>query len=183
MLARPLIALAVLALLSGCSHDDSYATPGTTAPYADLVDSPIRGLTQAEIDALRAGSGMQLALPAELNGFPGPKHVLELADPLGLNASQLQAVQQLYDATNAAARAGGEDVLKAYEAVDQWFRNGGGPSSELDALMSTLGEREAHLRGIHLQAHVDCKALLTAHQVELYKDLRGYGGSHTGHAH
>ena len=33
---------------------------------------------------------MGLSLPAELNGYPGPKHVLELADGLGLTPAQRQ---------------------------------------------------------------------------------------------
>ena len=36
---------------------------------------------------LRAGRGMGLALAAELNGYPGPAHVLELADKLDLARS------------------------------------------------------------------------------------------------
>ena len=38
---------------------------------------------------------MSLALAAELNGYPGPLHVLELADRLGLSAEQRGKVQQL----------------------------------------------------------------------------------------
>lgn len=176
------LALLLLAL-AGCSGPGSDPGPTSSADYAQLQSSPIRGLSTQQIDDLESGAGMQLALPAELNGFPGPRHVLELADRLGLNASQRDAVQALFNETNAKARAAGQEVLDAYEALDEWFRAGAGTDAELRALMRSLAEREAALRQVHLAAHVECRGLLTEHQVELYKDLRGYGGAHTGHAH
>ena len=41
---------------------------------------------------LKAGRGMGLALAAELNGYPGPSHVLELADKLKLSAEDKAAL-------------------------------------------------------------------------------------------
>jgi hypothetical protein len=45
-------------------------------------------LSDEQIADLRAGRGMALALTAELNGYPGPLHVLDLADQLALTATQ-----------------------------------------------------------------------------------------------
>ena len=42
-------------------------------------NSDIKSLSQDDQSALLAGRGMGLARPAELNGYPGPAHVLELA--------------------------------------------------------------------------------------------------------
>lgn len=180
MIARQFATVCLLIVLAGCAGPTS---PSATTGYAHLLDSPVRGLTPGEIQELKTGAGMRLALPAELNGYPGPKHVLDLANDLGLNASQRQAVQSLYDRTNQQARAAGEKVLESYRALDGWFRNGTGSADDLEQLVKTLGEREAQLRLVHLRAHVECRDLLTDHQVELYKDLRGYGGQHTDHAH
>jgi hypothetical protein len=55
-------------------------------PYAGLEARSIKALSQQQIDDLKAGRGMGLALAAELNGYPGPMHVLELADALHLSA-------------------------------------------------------------------------------------------------
>jgi hypothetical protein len=41
------------------------------------------------MSTLLSGQGSGFAKPAELNGYPGPAHVLELAGPLGLDAPQL----------------------------------------------------------------------------------------------
>ena len=38
---------------------------------------------------------MGLALAAELNGYPGPRHVLDLADQLGLTPEQQVEAQRL----------------------------------------------------------------------------------------
>ena len=84
-------------------------------PYAGMQTRPIKALSDQQIADLKAGRGMGLALAAELNGYPGPLHVLELADKLDLSAEQRSSVQRLFDldegrgdaAGVAADRAGG----------------------------------------------------------------------------
>ena len=67
--------------------------PLPSSPYGGFAERPMKALSAEQIADLRAGRGMGLALAAELNGFPGPVHALELAVPLGcLNRkSQLSA--------------------------------------------------------------------------------------------
>jgi hypothetical protein len=60
---------------------------------------PIKALSEQQVADLQAGRGMGLALPAELNGYPGPAHVLELADKLGLSADQRASVHPSFLAT------------------------------------------------------------------------------------
>ena len=48
--------------------------------YASMQSRDIKALSASDIEGLRAGRGMSLALAAELNGYPGPLHVLELGD-------------------------------------------------------------------------------------------------------
>ena len=60
-------------------------------PYAGMQARPIKALSDQQIADLKAGRGMGLALAAELNGYPGPLHVLELADKLDLSAEQRTA--------------------------------------------------------------------------------------------
>ena len=57
-------------------------------PYAGMQSRPIKALSDQQVSDLRAGRGMGLALAAELNGYPGPSHVLEFADQLELSAEQ-----------------------------------------------------------------------------------------------
>ena len=49
-------------------------------PYAGMQQRALKALSEDQIADLRAGKGMGLALAAELNGYPGPIHVLELCD-------------------------------------------------------------------------------------------------------
>src|SRR5438046_1329161 len=58
------------------------------APYAGMQDRALKALSDQQLADLRAGRGMSLALAGELNGYPGPSHVLELADQLQLNDEQ-----------------------------------------------------------------------------------------------
>jgi hypothetical protein len=55
------------------------------SPYAGMQTRSIKALSTQQIDDLRTGRGMGLALAAELNGYPGPAHVLELSERLALS--------------------------------------------------------------------------------------------------
>lgn len=57
-----------------------------TSPYAGEEAREIKALSPSDIDGLIAGRGMGYAMAAELNGYPGPAHVLELAEQLELTA-------------------------------------------------------------------------------------------------
>src|SRR3569833_2109445 len=72
-------------------------------PYVGMQTRTIKALSEQQIADLNAGRGMGLALAAELNGYPGPSHVLELADRLQLSAEQRAGVQHLFDSMRAEA--------------------------------------------------------------------------------
>jgi len=72
-------------------------------PYAGMQTRSIKALSEQQVNDLGAGRGMGLALAAELNGYPGPSHVLELADKLELSADQRTKVQRLFDSMKAEA--------------------------------------------------------------------------------
>ena len=67
-----------LALLLSAGGALAQAGPAPQ-PYAGLDVRAVKALSDVQIADLRAGRGMGLALPAELNGYPGPTHVLEHA--------------------------------------------------------------------------------------------------------
>jgi hypothetical protein len=60
-------------------------TAGQSA-YAGFEARDIKALSESDLDDLRRGAGWGLALAAELNGVPGPAHLLELQDRIGLSA-------------------------------------------------------------------------------------------------
>jgi hypothetical protein len=55
---------------------------GAQTPYAGLQNRAIKSLSDNDINELRRGGGWGLALAAELNGMPGPAHLLELKDQI-----------------------------------------------------------------------------------------------------
>ena len=66
------------------------------SPYTGMQTRPIKALSEQQVADLRAGRGTGLALAAELNGYPGPSHVLELADKLELTTNQRANVKAQY---------------------------------------------------------------------------------------
>src|SRR5438309_7495936 len=88
-------------------------------PYAGMQTRPIKALSEQQVADLGAGRGMGLALAAELNGYPGPSHVLELADKLDLSAAQRASVQKLFDSMKAEAVPLGAKLIEQEADLDQ----------------------------------------------------------------
>ena len=65
-----------------------------TSGYSGQEDREIKALSVEDTADLLAGRGMGAARAAELNHYPGPAHVLELREQLGLSAEQIHAVQE-----------------------------------------------------------------------------------------
>jgi len=143
-------------------------------PYAGLQQRGLKALSDQQLADLRAGRGMGLALAGELNGYPGPSHVLELADQLQLSGEQRQQVQQLFDAMKAEATAVGGTLIEHEIQLDQEFADRRISSASLARLTAQIGETQGKLRAVHLKYHLSTAALLTAEQRHRYAQLRGY---------
>ena len=144
------------------------------APYTGLQQRTVKALSDQQISDLRAGRGMGLALPGELNGYPGPLHVLELADRLALNESQRQRIQELYEAMKMEAVAVGEKLIEQESALDREFAERKISPAALAGLTAQIGETQGKLRAVHLKYHLTTAELLTPHQRHRYAELRGY---------
>lgn len=153
---------------AGHRHGDS--------PYAELADREIKALSGEEVSGLLAGQGMGMALAAELNGYPGPKHVLELADMLELTDDQRVRVQAIFDGMEARAVELGERLVALERELDRAFAAGIITPEALSRLLSDIGEARARLRRVHLQAHLEVTPVLTEAQRAHYDMARGYGG-------
>jgi hypothetical protein len=148
--------------------------PPTPGPYSGQEQSSIPGLTEAEIAGYREARGMGLARPADINGYPGPLHVLEQADALGLSPDQRVAVQALYDQMRAEASTIGEEFLAQYGALELAFRDHTITPEALGDRTGEIGRIEGMLRATHLKYHLATRALLTPEQIGAYMRLRGY---------
>lgn len=168
-------------LLASASFAQHAGHGSGSTPYAGLQQREIKALSPEESRAFLEGQGMRLALAAELNGYPGPTHVLELAQPLQLTPQQRQATQALMDAHKAEARALGAEVVEAERALDRAFARRTVTEAELARLTARSAELQARLRAAHLRTHLQQAALLTPHQVTQYQVLRGYAAAAPAH--
>lgn len=152
-----------------------------TAPYAGQDAREIKALSPERMEGLRAGAGLGYAKAAELNGWPGPLHALELADALSLDADQRADIQAIRQAMLAKARPLGEALIDAEAALDALFAEAAPDPEEIAEATGRIGTIDAALRAVHLAAHLDVKPLLTKHQRMIYARHRGYDDGHEGH--
>ncbi len=148
------------------------------SPYAHTQSNDVPTLTPDEVRELRNGEGMGLARPAELNRFPGPKHLLELASELDLDPAQIRRIEAIHEKMRAQAITKGDDVLMAERRLANLFASvavGEQPSvADVKRIAQHLGIMRGQLQAIHLLAHMESARELTAEQIEEYDRLRGY---------
>lgn len=151
-------------------------------PYAGWQARQIRALSADQMADLSAGRGMGLALAAELNGYPGPLHVLELAGQLALTDEQRVAVKLQFDRMRSEAIPLGQRRIAAEQELDRHFAERTITPERLQAATARIAEISGQLRNTHLQYHLTTAALLRADQIRRYAELRGYtaGGNAPG---
>jgi hypothetical protein len=143
-------------------------------PYAGLEARAIKALSEQQIADLRTGRGMGLALAAELNGYPGPMHVLELGDSLGLSDQQRRKMEELFTAMKAEAIPLGQRLITQEVDLDRQFAEKTITEVSLAAATDAIGATQAALRRTHLKYHLLARDTLTPVQVQRYAELRGY---------
>jgi Spy/CpxP family protein refolding chaperone len=155
-----------------------------SSPYAGFESRAIKALSDQQISDLRAGLGLSLALAAELNGYPGPRHTLEFADGMGLTDVQRAKVSELFSAMKAESIAIGETLIAQEADLDRQFASKTITPASLIASTQAIGSTQAALRATHLKYHLLTIEVLTPAQVQRYMELRGYtGGKHDPAAH
>jgi hypothetical protein len=164
---------------NGHQHHHSHAAPAQPAaqsatPYAGQQTRSIKALSDQQTQEWLEGRGMTLALAAELNGYPGPMHVLELRQPLRLSDAQRDATEALMLAHKAEVRRLGAELVAAEKALDTAFASKIITPETLAAMTRRIGELQAQIRDSHLQTHLKQTALLSSEQVASYASLRGY---------
>jgi hypothetical protein len=148
------------------------ATAFCQTPYSGMQTRPIKALSEQQVADLQAGRGMGLALAAELNGYPGPSHVLELADKLGLTAEQRRQVEALFAS------------MKQEAELDRQFSARTITPQSLKSATAAIAATQGELRETHLKYHLSTVAMLSESQRQQYSALRGYGhGAQKQHHH
>jgi Spy/CpxP family protein refolding chaperone len=149
------------------SHDSQ-------TPYAGMQNRAIKSLSDKDINELRRGGGWGMALAAELNGMPGPAHLLELKDQIPLALDQVAKTQTLLDEMRKAAIPTGERLIAAEKALEAAFAAGNVDESSLRRLLADAESARTELRFIHLSQHYKTVQFLKPEQIKRYNILRGY---------
>ncbi len=142
--------------------------------YAGEEKREIKSLSDEEIKNLREGNGMGLAKSAELNGYPGPKHILENESQMNLTAEQKQKVSESFQNMKKDALKLGHQILEKEKEFDLLFSRNEINEELLKTKTQEIAGLKGDLRSVHLQAHLEMKKLLTTEQIKKYNELRGY---------
>ena len=151
----------------------------TKSLYVGQETREIKALSQQEIVGYLNGKGLGYAKAAELNRYPGPSHVLELAKELNLTEKQMRRTQEIFDTMKAQASLLGKQFVAKEQELDQQFSEGTINEGSLKNILAAIGKLRSDIRHVHLSAHLEQRSLLTIHQINLYDQLRGYGKSHS----
>ena len=157
---------------SGGEHD--HASHASRSQYAGEEKREIKALSASETEALTSGEGMGMAMAAELNHYPGPRHVLDLGDQLALSEAQRKSARASFDQMHADALRFGGQLITKERALDKAFASQSITLKLLDQLIREIEELRGRLRYTHLAAHVKVHEILTSQQITSYDLLRGY---------
>jgi Spy/CpxP family protein refolding chaperone len=166
--------LTAIGATNAAAQSQQHNMQGGHSPYAGQQDRTITSLSADDQKALSQGEGWGLAKPAELNGVPGPAHLLELADKIGMSPQQVQAVQKLFKDMKVQAIALGQEYMAAEQALDDYFKSGQLNDQVLRQKVDQAEQALANLRFLHLSYHHRTLDVVTPEQVKQYNDLRGY---------
>ena len=156
-------------------HNHSVAVPASAAsPYAGEQTREIKALSKSDVNNLMGGAGMGFAKAAELNGYPGPMHVLELARSMRVTDEQRVATEKLLKEHKREARELGAQIVALERQLDASFASKSISDPKLATLTNDIASLQGKLRNAHLQTHLRQTALLQPDQVVAYQSLRGY---------
>jgi hypothetical protein len=171
--------LGAVAVLAAVAHVSAQSPP---SPYAGQGSREIKALSAEEVADLLGGKGMGLAKAAELNGYPGPLHVLELANQLQLTPEQTARTEALFKKMQGRAIDIGRRLVEEERKLDRDFASKSVTPARLQSSLERIAALQADLRRVHLETHLEQTVLLSHAQIAAYAKLRGYrDGGHSGH--
>lgn len=149
------------------------------SPYAGQETRTIKALPKEDIEGLLAGSGTPfggMAKPAELNGYPGPRHVLDAvnAGELEVSDAQKKEIKALYEEMEPKAVKLGEKIVALEREIDTAFADNTMTREKLEKKVSESADLYGDLRTVHLSYHFPMMDILSEKQIAQYNELRGY---------
>jgi Spy/CpxP family protein refolding chaperone len=153
------------------------------SPYAGQDRRAIKALSSEDIQTYLEGRGMGLAKAAELNHYPGPRHVLDLAAELQLSHALVTQTQKIYDTMHNNAVKMGKLIIEKERQLDSLYATQKISELQLRSLVGEIAGLQGELRLVHLKAHLEMKKILSPQQVAKYDELRGYEKGSQQHFH
>ena len=164
-------------LYAQSSIHSEHTDNNTISKYIGQENRIIKSLSSEDIESLETGTGDAfggMAKLAELNGYPGPRHVLDLGKELGLTTAQKENITMIYNYMKREALKLGQEILQIEKTANELFDNKSISDSELQRLIKKSAENYGKLRYIHLTTHLKMMDILSQEQIILYNTLRGY---------
>ena len=176
---RALIALGLLAAAGvvALEASDGSVLAQQQQPYAVVEPPLICTLTVNDTEDVKEGNGMGLALAGELNGYPGPRHAIDLAEQLHLSPDQVAKLNEFYAAMKSETMPMGATLIAQERSLNDDFAARTVTLSSLETHSRLIVESQATRRTAHLKYHLATAAILTAAQIQRYEELRGYKGN------
>lgn len=168
------VGFSIFAFAAAAQHQGHHG--GHASPYAGQERREIKSLSPDDIAELERGGGWGLAKAAELNGVPGPAHLLEMRKEIGLSADQVAKLEVIFKEMQQKAIVEGKRLIEREKALEEAFRAGPVSDAALRKLLADIEASRSALRYVHLTAHLTSPPLLTAEQIKSYNKLRGYDG-------
>ena len=148
--------------------------PSYKSKYAGEEKREIKTLSENDIKELKNGEGWGLAKAAELNGVPGPAHLLEMKKEIGLSSKQVQEIEDLYNKMKQEAIPLGFELIELEKELNDYFADRTMTYELLDVSLEKIAQIRKKLRYVHLSTHLKTPDILTPDQIVLYNKLRGY---------
>jgi hypothetical protein len=142
--------------------------------YAGEEKREIKSLSATDIEELKTGKGWGLAKAAELNGVPGPLHLLEMKEEIDLSANQIRAIEDIYKKMKQEAISLGLELIELERELNNHFANRTITDELLRQILQGFAQVHRQLRYVHLSAHLNTPDILKSEQITLYNKLRGY---------
>ena len=168
------VTVQVLVLMLIATFAFSAADHSHKSKYAGEEKREIKSLSATDIEELQNGKGWGLAKAAELNGVPGPVHLLEMKKEIGLSAGQISAIEDIYREMKQKAIPLGLELIELERELNNHFAKRTITNELLRQILQKIAQVHSELRYVHLSTHLKTPEILESEQITLYNKLRGY---------
>ncbi len=148
--------------------------PVYKSKYVGQEKRHIKSLSADDIDQLKNGKGWGMAKAAELNGMPGPIHLIEMKEEIHLTENQIAQINDLFAIMKKEAIPQGLKLIELEGKLNKAFEERTIDDEKLNHLLDDISSVYKQLRYVHLSAHLKTPRILSSEQIKQYNSLRGY---------